>query len=101
SGTWFFCFEAKVGGVSRRHYLENKGYEKNHVAIPVALELNQVKPGQKCQFKVQLDDVDADACTEEVDNRSAGEFTVNEKGSQTYKPEDHWQYTVRWHLKSP
>ena len=82
-----------------QNYVENKGYEKNQVTIPVALELPKVKAGQKCSFKLQLDDVDGDACTEDVDNRSTGEFTISERGSQTYKPEDHWRYTIRWHLK--
>lgn len=99
SATWYLCFEATVQGVTRRYYVENKGYEKNQVTIPVALELPKVKAGQKCSFKLQLDDVDGDACTEDVDNRSTGEFTINERGSQTYKPEDHWRYTIRWHLK--
>jgi hypothetical protein len=99
SATWFLCLEAKVEGVSRRYHLEGKGYDKNQVTIPVGLELPQVRAGQKCSFKLQLDDMDEDVCTEEVDNRSTGEFTVSEKGTQTYKPEDNWRYTVRWHLK--
>jgi uncharacterized protein (TIGR03067 family) len=99
SATWFLCLEAKVEGVSRTYHLEGKGYDKNQVTIPVGLELPQVQAGQKCSFKLQLDDVDDDVCTEEVDNRSKGEFTVSEKGTQTYKPEDNWRYTIRWHLK--
>jgi len=99
SATWYLCFEANVQGENHRYYLENKGYEKNQVTIPVALELPKVKAGQKCSFKMQLDDVDGDACGDEPDNRSTGEFTVSEKGSQSYKPEDTWRYTIRWHLK--
>ena len=99
SATWYLCFEAKVEGVSRRYYVENKGYDKNQVVIPISLEAAKVKPGQKCSFRLQLDDVDGDACGEEADNSSTGEFTVTERGAQTYRPEDHWQYTVRWHLK--
>jgi hypothetical protein len=48
---------------------------------------------------VQLDDVDTDACTDSADNRSTGEFSVSERGSQSYKPEDNWRYIIRWHLK--
>jgi hypothetical protein len=99
SSTWFVCFEAKVEGVTRHYYVQNKGYDKNQVTIPVALELPQVKPGQKCSFKLQLDDVDEDACGEEADNSSKGEFTVSDKGEQAYKPEDNWRYTIRWHMK--
>lgn len=99
SATWFLCLEAKVQGVSRTYHLEGKGYDKKQVTIPVGLELPQVQAGQTCTFKLQLDDVDEDVCTEEVDNRSKGEFTVSEKGTQTYKPEDNWRYTIRWHLK--
>jgi hypothetical protein len=99
SATWYFCFEAKVGDVTKRYYVANKGYDKNQVTIAVALELPQVKAGQKCTFKMQLDDIDEDACSDEMDNQSKGEFTVSEKGEQAYKPEDNWKYTIRWHLK--
>jgi len=69
------------------------------VTIPVALELPKAKAGQKCTFKLQLDDVDEDACGESADNNSKGEFTVSEKGTQAYKPEDNWKYTINWHMK--
>lgn len=96
---WFLCFETTVEGVTHTYHVEDKGYDKNQVTIPVALEFSKVRPGQKCSFKMQLDDVDGDVCTEEVDNRSIGELTVSEKGEQTFKPEDNWRYTIRWHLK--
>jgi hypothetical protein len=99
SATWYLCFEAGLGGVTKRYYVDNKGYDKNQVKIPVAIELPKAQAGQKCTFKLQLDDVDADVCTDDVDNRSTGEFNVNARGSQTFKPEDHWSYTLRWHLK--
>jgi hypothetical protein len=99
SATWFLCFEATVGGVTRKYHAEGKGYDKNHVIIPVALELPKSSAGQKCSFKVQLDDVDDDACTEDADNRSTGEFAINEKGEKAFKPQDDWRYTIRWHLK--
>ncbi len=99
SGTWFLCFEATVQGATRQHYIEGKGFERNQVTIPIALELPKVKAGQKCTFKLQLDDVDGDACGDEPDNRSTGDFTISERGSQSFKPESNWRYTVRWHLK--
>jgi len=99
SATWYICFEAKVGDVTKRYYVANKGYDKNQVTIPVALELPQAKAGQKCTFKMQLDDIDEDACSDEMDNQSKGEFTVSEKGTQAYKPEDNWKYTINWHMK--
>jgi hypothetical protein len=99
SATWFLCLQAKAEGVSSRYHLENKGYNKKQVTIPVVLELPKVRAGQKCSFTLQLDDVDDDVCTDEVDNRSAGEFTVSERGSQSFKPENNWRYTVHWHLK--
>ena len=97
--TWYLCFEATVEGVTRRYHVEGKGYDKNQVTVPLALELPNTRAGQKCGFKLQLDDTDEDACTDEVDNRSTGEFIVSEKGAQAFKPEDNWRYTVRWHLK--
>jgi len=99
SATWFFCFEAKLGDATRRYYVENKGFEKSQVTIPVALELPKAKAGEKVSFKMQLDDIDGDACSDEPDNRSTGEFQVSDRGSQSFKPENDWQYTIRWHLK--
>jgi hypothetical protein len=100
SATWFVCFDVKTAdGSSRRYYVAGKGYDKKQVTLPVALELPKVSTGQKCSFTLQLDDIDDDACGDEPDNRSTGEFTVTERGSQSYKPEDHWHYAIRWHLK--
>jgi hypothetical protein len=99
SATWFLCFEATVEGVTRKYHVDGKGYDKNKITVPVALELSKARAGQKCSFKLQLDDADDDVCTEDVDNRSTGEFTVSEKGEQKFKPEDNWRYTIRWHLK--
>jgi hypothetical protein len=99
NATWFLCFEATAEGITRTYHVDGKGFDKNQVTIPVALELPNTRPGQKCSFKMQLDDVDQDVCSEDVDNRSAGEFTASEKGEQAYKPEDNWRYTLRWHLK--
>jgi len=98
--TWFVCFDVKgPDGASHRYHVDGKEFEKKQVTIPVALELAKVSAGQKCTFTLQLDDIDDDACGDEPDNRSAGEFAVSERGSQSYKPEDNWRYTIRWHLK--
>jgi len=100
SATWFVCFEIKTpDGASHRYHVAGKEFDKKQVTIPVALELPKVNAGQKCSFTLQLDDVDDDACGDAPDNRSAGDFTVSERGSQSYKPEDNWHYTIRWHLK--
>ena len=96
---WYLCFEATVDGVKKRHFLPDKGYEKNQVNVPMTLEFPKAHAGQKCSFKLQLDDIEEDTCGDEPDQRSTGEFTVNERGSQTYKPEGNLQYTIRWHLK--
>ena len=98
--TWFVCFDVKTpDGASHRYHVDGKEYDKKRVTIPVALEVPKMSAGKKCTFTLQLDDIDDDACGDEPDNRSTGEFTVNERGSQSYKPEDNWRYTIRWHLK--
>ncbi len=99
SGTWFLYFEAKVEGATRSYHVAGKGYDKNQVTIPVALEMPNLQAGQKCSFKLQLDDVDEDVSTDDVDNRSTGDFTISERGAQAYKPQDDWRYAIRWHLK--
>jgi hypothetical protein len=86
-------------GTSHRYHVDGREYDKKQVTIPMALELPKVNAGQKCTFRLQLDDIDEDACGDEPDNRAAGEFTASEHGSQPYKPEDNWRYTMRWHLK--
>jgi hypothetical protein len=96
---WYFCLEATVNGVKKRHFVADKGYDKNQVTIPVGMEFPKADAGQKCSFWMQLDDIEEDTCGGEPDQRSTGEFTLTERGSQTYKPEAKWRYTIRWHLK--
>ena len=48
---------------------------------------------------MKLDDVAGDEITDEMDNRSTGSFTATSSGSQNFKPEDGWSYTIYWHLK--
>jgi hypothetical protein len=96
---WYLCFEAAVGDATKRFNIPNKTYEKDEVTIPTELAIANVRKDQTCKFVVKLDDVAGDECADEMDNRSTGSFTVTESGSQAYKPEDHWRYTIYWHLK--
>jgi len=97
---WFLCLEVTTpDGTSHRYHVDGKEFDKKQVTIPAALELAKVSAGQKCTFKLQLDDIDEDACGDEPDNRSTGEFAASERGSQSYKPEDNWRYTIRWRMK--
>jgi hypothetical protein len=64
----------------------------------VGLKFN-ARTEQTCKFVMKLDDVAGDECTEEMDNKSTGSFAVSSSGSQTFKPEDGWTYTIYWHLK--
>jgi hypothetical protein len=96
---WYFCFEATVDGVTKRFNVPNKVFNKNELTIETDLSLPNVKAGQTCKFVMKMDDVPGDECTEEMDNRSAGSFTVSESGSQEFKPENAWRYTIHWHLK--
>ena len=80
--------------------IANKSYDKTPVTIPLALSLPKVRKGQTCNFVCQLDDVEDDVCTDEIDNKSTGSFIISENGSQTFKPEDTWRYTISRHLKA-
>lgn len=96
---WYLCFEATVGNVTKRFNIPDKTYEKNELTIVTDLAIPNVRKDQVCKFVMKLDDVAGDECTEEMDDRSAGSFTVTESGSQVYKPEEYWRYTLYWHLK--
>lgn len=97
--TWFFCFEAKTDGATQRYRVPKESFDQDRVTISTNLKVPNVRPGQICTFKCQLDDVEEDVCTDDIDNTSSGRFTVSESGSQEYKPEGRWRYTVYWHLK--
>ncbi|MEO7677703.1 MAG: hypothetical protein ABIV39_13160 [Verrucomicrobiota bacterium] len=97
--TWFICFEAKTDGAMQRYRIPNQSFDRDGVTIPMDLKVPNVRAGQTCTFKCQLDDVEEDVCTDDIDNTTGGKFTVTESGSQEYKPEDRWRYTVYWHLK--
>lgn len=99
SATWFLCFEVTAGPVTQKYHIEDKGYDKTPVTIPLNLTLSGVAKGQKCTFTLKLDDVDGDACGDDADNRSSGDFLAGDKGSQSYKPEEQWRYTVHWRME--
>lgn len=96
---WYLCFEATVDGVTKRFNLPNHIYSKNELTVEMELAVPNVRPGATCKFVMKMDDVAGDECTEEMDNRSAGSFTVSDSGSQEFKPENAWRYTIHWHLK--
>lgn len=99
SSEYYLCLEATVGETTKRFNLPNKAYEKDGITITTDLAIPNVKADQICKFVMKLDDVAGDECTEDMDNKSAGIFTVTASGSQEYKPEDQWKYTIHWHLE--
>jgi len=88
-----------VGDATKRFNIPNKTYEKDEVTIQTDLAIPNVRKDQTCKFVMKLDDVAGDECSDEEDNKSTGSFAVTDSGSQTFRPEDHWRYTVYWHLK--
>jgi hypothetical protein len=99
SAEYFLCFDATVGETTKRFNIPDKTYEKNDLTIVTELAVPNVRKDAACKFVMKLDDVAGDECTEEMDNRSSGSFTVTESGSQEFKPEGQWRYTIYWHLK--
>ena len=99
SSEYYLCFDATVGETTTRFHVENKAYEKDGLTIATDLAIPNVRKDQSCKFVMKLDDVAGDECTDEMDNRSEGSFTTTESGSQEYKPEGQWDYTIYWHLK--
>ena len=99
SAEYYLCFDVTVGEATKRFNVPDKTYEKDGLTIATDLAIPNVSKDAICKFVLKLDDVAGDECTEEMDNRSASSFTVTESGSQEYKPEGQWRYTVYWHLK--
>ncbi|MSU59340.1 MAG: hypothetical protein EXS35_14415 [Pedosphaera sp.] len=99
STEYYLCLDATVGETAKRFNIPNKTYEKDGITITTDLAIPNVKADQTCKFVMKLDDVAGDECSEEMDNKSAGSFTVTAGGSQEFKPEDQWKYTIHWHLK--
>jgi hypothetical protein len=95
---WFICFEATVGEARHRFHVAGEDHHGREVAISADLALPGVRSGQKCVFVCQLDDTDENVCGDGVDNRSTGSFIVSARGSQDFKPEDNWSYTLYWSL---
>src|SRR6185295_3121953 len=77
AATWFVCFDAKVDGAMQRFHIPNKEYDKDGVTIQMDLKIPNVRSGQTCTFRCQLDDIDDDVCTDDIDNTSSGKFTVS------------------------
>lgn len=96
---WYLCFDASVGTTTKRFHVPEKTYSKSELTIATDLAIPNVRKSQVCNFVMKLDDVSGDECSDEMDNRSAGSFTVTDSGSQDYKPESAWSYTITWHLK--
>jgi len=99
SAEWYFCFDATVGETTKRFHVADKTYEKDEVTIVTDLAVANVRKDQTCKFVMKLDDVAGDECTEQMDNKSTGSFSVTENGSQEFKPEGQWRYTIHWRLK--
>ena len=99
SAEYYLCFDATVGTTTKRFHVENKTYGKAGETIVTDLAIPNVAKDQTCKFVMKLDDVAGDECGEEMDNRSAAAFNATESGSQEFKPEDQWSYTIYWHLK--
>lgn len=99
SATWFFCFEAKTDGPMKRFNEPGREYSRSDVTIPMTLELGNIQAGQVCTIKCQLDDVENDVCTDEIDNTMTATFTTSDRGSKEFKPESGWRFTVYWSLK--
>jgi len=99
AAAYYLCFDATVGETTKRFNVPNKTYEGTEVTIPAELAIPNARAELTCKFVMKLDDDAGDECTEEADNNSSGSFTVSPSGSQTFKPEDGWSYTIYWHLK--
>ena len=99
STEYYLCLDATVGEATKRFNVPDKTYEKDGVTIVTDLTIPNVRKDAICKFVMKLDDVAGDECGEDADIRSDGSFTVTDSGSQEFKPEGQWRYTLYWHLK--
>lgn len=96
---YYLSLDATVGETTKRFNIPNRTYQGTETTIPTELAIPNARAEQTCKFVLKLDDVAGDEITEEMDNKSTGSFTASSSGSQTFKPEDGWSYTIYWHLK--
>ncbi len=96
---YYLCLDATVGETTKRFNIPNKTYQGTETTIPTELVIGNVPAEQTCKFVMKLDDVAGDEITDEMDNKSTGSFKASASGSQTFKPEEGWSYTIYWHLK--
>ena len=99
SAEYYLCFDTAVGETTKRFNVPDKAYEKDGITIVTDLTIPNVRKDATCKFVMKLDDAAGDECGEDMDNRSDGSFTVTDSGSQEFKPEGQWRYTIYWHLK--
>jgi hypothetical protein len=96
---YYMSLDATVGETTKRFNIPNKTFQGTETTIPTELAIPNARTDQTCKFVMKLDDVAGDEITDEMDNKSTGSFTASSSGSQTFKPEDGWSYTIYWHLK--
>ncbi len=100
SGTWLMCFMAKAQSGSQNVFnVPNQTYEGDGITIDMNCVLSPVAAGEKISFKCQLDDDQADVCGNAAEDKSGGEFTASDDGSQAYSF-DNWVYSVYWHMET-
>ncbi|MGG1940031.1 hypothetical protein ABFY57_10095 [Paenibacillus polymyxa] len=97
TGTWLFCFEAKVGNNVAMYHIPNKEYE-GVVFIEMGLEIPNVNNGDLVNFEIRLDDDEEDVCSFEAEDQCRNSFTANQAGSQNFDADEDWNFSVHWRL---
>ena len=100
SGTWLFCFSAATGNASNQFHIPNQEYEGENVSIGMGLRLDNVPVNNPVHFRMNLDDDEADVCTDNAEDKSSGSFTASVQGQQFFRPLEDWQYTIYWHMEN-
>lgn len=97
SGTWLMCMMTTAGNVQATFNVPDKTYSGDGITIDVGTKLSPVPIGTTVNFRVYLDDDQADVCGGNAEDKSVDSFAAGD-GSKTVD-RDHFNYVVYYHME--
>lgn len=100
SGTWLYCLQANGATDRNVFHIPHREYEGDGITIPMNLVIPNVAEGEDINFRMGLDDDEADVCSPQAEDQHTGSFSATSNGSKVFDAGDDWSYSVYWHLEN-